>query len=120
MCNLISQALWYLQDVDNADSNRLANLSKSYESKILTALHFKVQKTGIKDYVNPVAVTTTLSSCTKAYQNPPVALTWCSMRLDGFDCNLLSVISPSRLTQPPSEGTHSSRLRGVVPLIILD
>ncbi|KNE89033.1 hypothetical protein PSTG_17510 [Puccinia striiformis f. sp. tritici PST-78] len=73
------------------DSNRLANLSKSYQDKISTDLHSKGQQTGVEDYFNPVTVPTTLSSCTEAYQNPPVALTWCSMRLDGFNCRFLRV-----------------------------
>ncbi|KAI7962075.1 hypothetical protein MJO28_000169 [Puccinia striiformis f. sp. tritici] len=75
MCNLICRALRYLEDVDDGHNDRLADLLESYQNKLLIDLHFKGQQTGIKDYFNPVIVPTTLSSCAKDSQNPPVAST---------------------------------------------
>ncbi|KAH9467073.1 hypothetical protein Pst134EB_002101 [Puccinia striiformis f. sp. tritici] len=75
MCNLICRALRYLEDVDDGHNDRLADLLESYQNKLSIDPHFKGQQTGIKDYFNPVIIPTTLSSCTKDSQNPPVALT---------------------------------------------
>ncbi|KAH9465767.1 hypothetical protein MJO28_007533 [Puccinia striiformis f. sp. tritici] len=74
MCSIISWALCYLEDMDDSDSNKLTNLLKTYQQKVLNDIHFKGQQAGIRDYF-PVMPQTTSTSCIKPCQESHVAST---------------------------------------------
>ena len=56
MCSLISQALRYLEDDVDAESNKLSDLLEDYQQKLMTELHFNGQQTRITDYFQPATI----------------------------------------------------------------
>ena len=56
MCSLISQALRYLEDDVDAESNKLSDLLEDYQQKLMTELHFNGQQTQINDYFQPATI----------------------------------------------------------------